>query len=387
MLAYSEDLTVASAPIASARILFLSDTHLGLDLPAQPRVQRRRRGDDFFRAYEQALEPAFRGEVALVLHGGDLLYRSQVAAELVGRAFQPLKRLAEQGIPVVVVPGNHERSQIPYPILAAHRGITILDSPASLTLRLGGLNLCIAGFPYVRENVRDQFSRLVQQALQTPRGTGSAQSSSPDARLLVVHHCIEGATVGPVGYMFRSGEDVIPARALPADFAAILSGHIHRHQVLTRDRQGRPLPVPVLYPGSTERTSPAEKDEAKGYLLLTVQGTADGRGRLSDWTFVPLPTRPMLQVDFDPAPERGSVEERLRQLLGSVHPDAVLYLRIRGRPALEHQPLFRAAHLRSMIAPSVNLHVTFPELRGATRESDDHGDDEPSLFERPTAPE
>ena len=60
------------------RVLFVSDTHLGFDLPARPRVDRRRRGPDFFACFERALEPALRGEADVVVHGGDLLYRSRV---------------------------------------------------------------------------------------------------------------------------------------------------------------------------------------------------------------------------------------------------------------------------------------------------------------------
>ena len=59
------------------RILFLADTHLGFDLPLHPRVERRRRGDDFFANFRLALEPALRGEVNLVLHGGDIFFSSQ----------------------------------------------------------------------------------------------------------------------------------------------------------------------------------------------------------------------------------------------------------------------------------------------------------------------
>ncbi len=57
---------------AVARVLFVSDTHLGFDLPARPRVERRRRGPDFFANFERALAPALRGEADLVVHGGDL---------------------------------------------------------------------------------------------------------------------------------------------------------------------------------------------------------------------------------------------------------------------------------------------------------------------------
>jgi DNA repair protein SbcD/Mre11 len=40
------------------RVLFVSDTHIGLDWPTRPRVVRHRRGDDFFQNFERALEPA-----------------------------------------------------------------------------------------------------------------------------------------------------------------------------------------------------------------------------------------------------------------------------------------------------------------------------------------
>ena len=95
-----------------------------------------------------------------------------------------------------------------------------------------------------------------------------------EARLLCLHQCVEGATVGPQGYVFRKGDDVIRGQELPGTFAVVLAGHVHRHQILTRDLRGRDLPAPVLYAGSTERTSFAERGETKGFLRLEVE--ADG---------------------------------------------------------------------------------------------------------------
>ena len=40
------------------RILFLADTHLGFDLAFRPRIERRRRGPEFFANFERALQPA-----------------------------------------------------------------------------------------------------------------------------------------------------------------------------------------------------------------------------------------------------------------------------------------------------------------------------------------
>ena len=81
------------------RILLLADTHLGFDLPFHSRVERRRRGHDFFANTARALEPALRGEVDLVVHGGDLFYRTRVPPALVELALAPLLRVAEAGCP------------------------------------------------------------------------------------------------------------------------------------------------------------------------------------------------------------------------------------------------------------------------------------------------
>ena len=57
---------------SSVRILLLADSHLGLDLPLQPRLDRRRRGHDFLSNYHRALEPARNGEIDVVVHAGDV---------------------------------------------------------------------------------------------------------------------------------------------------------------------------------------------------------------------------------------------------------------------------------------------------------------------------
>jgi hypothetical protein len=91
---------------ATVRILLVADTHIGFDLPRRPRVERRRRGHDFLANFERALEPALAGEVDLVVHGGDLLFRSRVPATLVETALAPLVAVAERGVPVCIVPGD-----------------------------------------------------------------------------------------------------------------------------------------------------------------------------------------------------------------------------------------------------------------------------------------
>ncbi len=142
------------------RVLLLADTHLGFDLPFRPRIERRRRGHDFFANFEIALEPAFNGEVDFVVHGGDLLYRSKVPAALVEMALAPLVRVAESGVPVFIVPGNHERSKIPLHLWGTHPKLHIFDRPKTFMMDLGGGPVALSGFPFQR-NARDSIESII----------------------------------------------------------------------------------------------------------------------------------------------------------------------------------------------------------------------------------
>lgn len=330
---------------AFVRVLFVSDTHLGFDLPARPRVERRRRGPDFFANFERALEPALRGEADVVVHGGDLLYRSRVPAALVYRAVQPLLRVAEAGVPVLLVPGNHERSALPHPLLALHPRLHVFRSPETVLVERAGLRVAFAGLPYLRD-VRSSFARALA-------ATGYRHAPA-DARVLCLHQCFEGATCGPPpGFTFRDGADVVPARALPGDVAVVLCGHVHRHQVLRRDLSGRPLPAPVVYAGSVERTSFAEREETKGYVMATIAGSGAG-GRLAGLAFHPLPTRPMRvhEIEDDDA---GAVERQVREAIAAAPEDALLQLRVPA--ALLGTQVLRAARLRDLAPPTVEVTV------------------------------
>ena len=85
------------------KILLFADTHLGFDLPLQPRIERRRRGDDFFANYQLILDFARRKQVDLIVHGGDLFFRSKVPPAIVERAYASLFEIASAGIPIMIV--------------------------------------------------------------------------------------------------------------------------------------------------------------------------------------------------------------------------------------------------------------------------------------------
>jgi exonuclease SbcD len=341
------------------RLLLLADSHLGFDLPTRPRVERRRRGHDFLANHEQALEPALKGEVDLVVHGGDVFHRSRVPPSLVFQAFRLLVEVAESGVPVFVVPGNHERSVIPHERFASHPKLHLFRSPGTRVVVARNLRVAVSGFPYQRRRIRECFPRLLED-------TGWRREEA-DLRLLCMHHCVEGATVGPSDYTFRHAPDVVRCSDLPSDFAAVLSGHIHRHQLLRQDLQGRPLVTPVLYPGSVERTAFAEMGEEKGFMMLEVEPGGSG-GRLVRHDFLPLPARPMLVRNLIPESGPGAfwlrheLEAQLDRALASVPRDAIVRVQVQGRVPPDARPAVAASRIRGLSHPEMNVEVVLEDI-------------------------
>jgi DNA repair exonuclease SbcCD nuclease subunit len=358
------------------RILLLADSHLGFDLPTHARVARRRRGHDFLANYATALQPALNGDADLIVHGGDVFDRPTVAPSIAYQGLEPLRRVASSGVPVFIVPGNHERSRLPHARFASHENIHLFDAPRTFVTEIRGMRVALAGFPYERRDVRARFVERLEQ-------TGYRQHDAT-IRILCLHHCVEGATVGPGDFVFTTADDVIRTRDLPRDCAAVLSGHIHRHQVLTTDLSRRPMATPVLYSGSIERTSLAEIDEPKGFMMVHV---AESEGDCDvHWEFRRLPARPMMRDEVSVEGLDGPrLESAVRAIVASAPSDAVLSIRVSGVLTDAHWRALSAARLRQFVPESMNVDIRpdggymIPE-RTSRRVSETPTDEQLSLY-------
>jgi exonuclease SbcD len=275
------------------RVVFFSDSHLGLDLPARPRVERHRRGDDFFANFERVLDYAKSERVDLVLHGGDLFFRSRVPPFIVDRVYARCARFVEEtGIPLGVIAGNHERSQLPSSLLLAHPKIHVFHRASTQLFRApsSGGTIAVTGVPFVGDGAR--FANVVD----------GADVANADAHLLLAHEAFEGAVCGPNDFVFRARSDVVSLASIPDRFDLVVSGHIHRRQTLRRE--GR---APIVYAGSIERTSFAEIGEEKSFAVIDLFGSQRGHAR-----FVRLPARPMF--DFDAGDDVDALAAKLAQV-------------------------------------------------------------------------
>ena len=330
----------------SARIVFFADTHLGFDFPVKPRVDRRRRGPDFFDNFHRVLEYARETRPDVVLHGGDVFFRARVPQRIVDMVYSDLYQFAAEGIPILIVPGNHERSILPGSLFLGHPNIYIFDRPRSFTFEVNGAQLVFSGFPCRRMDVRDQFSSLLEAS-----GWGKHAGA---CHLLCLHQTIEGASVGPSGYTFRYGRDVIPWLALPQDAVAVLSGHIHREQILQARQGDERRAPPVIYPGSIERTSFAERDETKGFYDIKLAQTPEGQWGIKELSFNELPARPMVDLVLGKELAPGQVAAFIREEAAQMDPDSIVRLRCESGVDEEVKQATTSRLLREILPETMN---------------------------------
>jgi DNA repair exonuclease SbcCD nuclease subunit len=341
-------------------LLFFADTHLGFDYPIRPRIDRRRRGTDFFDNFHRVLDHAAETEIDLLVHGGDLFFRSRVPSKIVDLAYGALFEFADKGIPVVIVPGNHERSRLPTSLYLSHPNIHVFVEPVTYNFQVRDARVSLPGFPFER-TIRSRFSDILEQ-------TGW-ESADGEIKLLCIHQAVEGARVGPADYTFRYGDDVIRFSDLPGGFHAILAGHIHRRQVLTGfDQAGES--IRVIYPGSIERTSFAEMNEEKGFYVIGFTNSGDKGWRIDRLDFRTLPTRPMFDIIIDGDVRAANVESYLRKRIAGFEKDAVVRIKCGDGIRVETRERLTSGFLRTVFPSTMNFQFSgrfFQNSKGASK--------------------
>ncbi|MCP4753311.1 MAG: DNA repair exonuclease, partial [Proteobacteria bacterium] len=302
------------------RLFLIADTHLGFDCPVKPRIERRRRGTDFFANYERVLRYAAETRPDLVVHGGDFFFRSRVSEKIADHAYGSLLKFARSGIPVFIVPGNHERSRLPFAEKIQHPTIHVFDKARTYIIKTQGATIALSGFPFVRRSFRERFGTLLDE-------TGWRTHSS-HIRLLVMHQTVEGARVGPSDFTFRNGSDVVPMTDIPVEFSAVLCGHIHRRQILVHRTENRLVKRTVVYAGSTERTSFAERNEDKGFFEIVFRPDHKHQWHIHQSRFIRLPARPMFDIPIGSGINGRNVKSYLLSQISEIHPDAIVRLQL-----------------------------------------------------------
>ena len=331
------------------KLIFLSDTHLGFDFPIRPRIKRRRRGDDFIDNFKRVLKYTVKTRADGVIHGGDVFFRCRVPKQIIELVYSILLNFSQYNIPIFLVPGNHERSRLPSPELLDDPNIRVFDKPRSFTLD-GNIRLQISGFPYHRNSIRSQIGDVI--------GELQNDQIAVDFRVLCMHQLIEGARIGPSNYMFRHASDVIRVEDLLAEFPLILSGHIHRRQLLVKNGEKRENSQIVVFSGSTERTSFAEKDEPKGFFEFVIGKNRNNQTHVQDYKFIELPSRPMIDLTLTASSSRKKLKQQILSSICQFDRNAIVRLKAEDVINTDMAKWLSAPFLREIFPDTMNFQLS-----------------------------
>jgi exonuclease SbcD len=131
-----------------------------------------------------------------------------------------------------------------------------------------------------------------------------AQAKPELPLILTAHAGVQGARYGSERAVML-GQDLVLGGKIVADkrLDYVALGHIHKHQSLDDGRH-----PPIVYPGSIERVDFGEVKEQKGYVLAEVS-----RGH-TEWRFVPLKTRPFVDIKIETPSADTFMNDVLAQL-------------------------------------------------------------------------
>jgi exonuclease SbcD len=294
----------------SIRLLHLADLHIGVENYGRVDAATGLNGRvmDFLRRLDGVIEYALENEIDLALFAGDA-YKNRDPNSTYRREFaRRIKRLADAGIPLLLLVGNHdlpsqERRASSVEIFRTLNvpNVTVANRDRLHRLQTRrGQSIQVATVPYpIRQRLLAheeykgrtiaELDSLVQELVAENIRALAAQVDPEVPAVLVGHFSVSEAKYGSERTVML-GRDVVVLKSVLADpiWDYVALGHIHRHQELNKGSH-----PPIVYSGSLERIDFGEEKEAKGFVVAEI-----GRGE-ADWQFHPVSARPFVTIRAD----------------------------------------------------------------------------------------
>ncbi len=342
------------------KLLHTADIHLGVTTYGRldPETGINSRLADFERSFRFMTERALAEDIDLFLFCGDA-YRTADPSPTQQKIFADcLKPVADAGIPIVMIVGNHDHpiafgkaSAIDiFGYLTGRVYVYTKASFAVIPTKSGPVQLIALPWPVksmllareeyrgvemsvVRERIEEAYARFVQEA---------ARKLDPNLpAVLAAHLTVRGAEMSGSESTSKIEDEAtfgVSQLALPGiDYVAL--GHIHRYQ--NRNEGG----IPVVYSSSLERISFREKDDRKGFVLVEVE-VEEGR-KNTTFEFVDTPARPYVEIFVDAREAEDPTAHILAAIQRSEIAGAVV--RVQYRIGEAQLPLIDAARLREAL--------------------------------------
>jgi exonuclease SbcD len=328
------------------KIIHFADLHLGVENYGRvdPATGISSRLLDFLVALDQVVDYAIDNTADIVIFCGDA-YKSREPSQTQQREFaRRINRLVTNDIPIFIVTGNHDLPNAVGKATAteifdtlAIRNVYVSSKPAVFRIETKSGIIQVASLPWLRRSALlsredtknlgfEQINEKMQQSLSNIIRAHASEIDPSLPSVLAAHVGVASAKVGSERLMAIGQEHflLISNIANPA-FDYIALGHIHKHQVLSKN-------PPVVYAGSLERVDFGEEKDEKGFYMVDInQEPATGKREVS-YEFHPVSGRVFRTIDVDIRPEDEDPTETVLREIRKVEEEvnsAVVRLQIR----------------------------------------------------------
>ena len=256
------------------------------------------RSDDFLDNFILIMDRSLEEDIDFLVIAGDIFDRSKPNPIIRQIIIDKLVKLSSKK-PVLLIPGNHDKSKIHKGLLFVHKNLHIYNTPTIETIDINGLNVSVTAIPFIRNNKMSVIENIIEKSPNFP---------SVDLKLLIMHELLESCKVGYTNFEFKKFmKDVVPIEMVDQKFDYIALGHVHKHQRIKGSK------TPIYYSGSVERTSIVEREEMKGFIIVKVTYHEKNSSKEIIPTFNKLPARDIIYYKI-PSLNSVSCEQLLSEI-------------------------------------------------------------------------
>ena len=320
------------------KIVHFSDVHIGVENYGRidPATGLSARLGDFLATFDEVVDYAVAERADLALFTGDA-YKSRNPSQTHQREFASrIARLANAGVPVFMVVGNHDMPLTSAPATALEIFDTLSVRMVHVGERLGAQvvdtpagPLQIVSVPWVRRShflateersglSIDEINSLIQERMTAAVRALADRLDPSIPAILAAHVTVSSAVVGgstrdDVSHgserSMMLGRDHVLLRSSLArpQFDYVALGHIHKHQVVGEHPK-------MAYAGSLERVDFGEEGDDKGFCVVELDASLPAGSRITSFSFQKVNARRFVTVDVtlrsgDQDPTSTVVEE------------------------------------------------------------------------------
>lgn len=314
-----------------------ADTHLGVEnygkLDSKTGLHTRLL--DFQKSFEQVIDFSIKKNVDFFLFCGDA-YKTAYPTPTQQKLFlQPLMKLYNAKIPVVIVVGNHDH---PLSFGKANSldvfnslpldGFYVLSKPELLELKTKNGIVQIVGIPWPTRNnlitstehhlkdskeITNHLSNAIGKIIQNFASKLDPKNPAILAgHLTVTNGIFSGSEKRAI---FGNDPTFLPSQLAVKPFNYVALGHLHRYQNLNSKGD-----IPIVYSGSTEKIDFGERKEEKGFCF----GKIDPSTNKCSYEFIKLKTRPMIQLEIELKSNKDQTKQILEKLANIDINEAIL---------------------------------------------------------------